>query len=258
MRKEDIERICFNCNNFFPASMDEINEFGIYLNDKEFEPFIDELLENSNYSCCQDLVNRKKFFGEQEVCPDFSAAETTDVDEKSEFGRKLISSIDNGPFNIEKFEELLVAERIRNIDWKTVPIDHYARQLKNSKPEERDAAISSLGALISFGNKAAFQELLNFFRQTPPPKTIEEVHFKKELLRHLKLTKQKTALMRVLFKELYTTPSNNTTRQWISAILDFLEYCPPEQVRKPLQKMLDENLFSYRLKQKMKRILCGL
>ena len=43
-----MERICFNCNVFFPASMDENMEYGICLNDKEFEPFIDELLENFN------------------------------------------------------------------------------------------------------------------------------------------------------------------------------------------------------------------
>jgi len=135
-----------------------------------------------------------------------------------------------------------------------VPVNCYVKQLKSPKPEERDSAISSLSALIVFGNKAAFQELFNFFRQLPPPNT-QEVHFKENLLHNLQFTKHKTVLTRVLLKELYNTPSNNTTRQWISDILRYLEYCPPEKIRKPLEKMLNDKRFSYRLKQKIERIL---
>lgn len=258
VKDEELERICFNCNNFFPACMDEATEFGICLNDQEFEPFINELLENSNYTCCQDLVERKKFSGENEACPDFSEVEveeSIEIDDDSEFGRELISSIKSGQFNQEKLNELLIKEQIRNIDWKTVPVEKYAKQLKNPKPEERNAAISSLAALIAYGNKAAFQELFNFFRQLPPPKTIEEVHFKKDLLRHLELANPRTALTQFLLSELYNTPSNNTTRQWISAIFRFLEHSPFEEVREPLEKMLSDKQFSYRLKQKIKDIL---
>jgi hypothetical protein len=43
MEEGELERVCFNCNHFFPASIQGPTEFGICLNDKEFEPFIDEL-----------------------------------------------------------------------------------------------------------------------------------------------------------------------------------------------------------------------
>jgi hypothetical protein len=109
--------------------------------------------------------------------------------------------------------------------------------------------------LITLGNKAAFRELFTFFRHLSPPKTIEEVHFKKDLLRHLESAGSRTALTKFLLDELYNTPSNNTTRQWISAIFRFLEYSPLEEVREPLEKMLSDNRFSYRLKQKIKDIL---
>lgn len=230
------------------------------MNDKEFEPFIEELLDNSNYACCQDLIDSKKFTGDREACPDFSEVEigeSVEIDENSEFGRELISSIKSGKFDSEKLKELLIKEQIRNIDFKTFPVDKYCRQLKSPKAEERDAAVSSLGALIACGNKSAFQELFKFLRQLPPPNTIEEVHFKKHILRHLEYSEFSTSLTKFLLDELYNTQSNNTTRQWISAILHFLEQCPVEEIREPLEKMLSNKRFSYRIKRKIKGILYG-
>lgn len=258
MKNEDIERICFNCNYFFPASMEELTEFGICLNDKDFDPFVDQLLGDSNYSCCQDLIDTKKFTGNREACPDFSEAEigeTIEIDENSEFGRDLISSIKSGNFNTKKLEELLVEEQIRNIDFKTLPIDTYSKQLRSPRSEERDAAISSLGALIARENRAAFQELFTFLKQLPPLETIEDVHLKKDILRCLEYSVSSTALTELLLDELNNTPSSNTTRQWISAILRFLERRPVGEIREPLERMLRKNRFSYRLKQKIKTLL---
>jgi len=259
-KKEELERICFNCNHFFPASMEEPTEFGICLNDKDFEPFIDELLGNSHYACCQNLIDSKKFTGNREACRDFSEVEigeSIEIDENSEFGRELIFAIKSGQFNSKTLKELLVKEQIRNIDLKSLPVDQYSKQLKSSKPEERDAAISSLGALIANGNEAAFEELFNFFQKLPPPKTIKEVHLKKHILRHLEYSEFRTSLTQFLLDELYNTPSNNTTRQWISAILQSLERSQCEEIGEPLKKMLSDNRFSYRLKQKIKKILYG-
>jgi hypothetical protein len=36
MDKEELDRTCFNCNQFFPALMYGPTELGICLNDKEF------------------------------------------------------------------------------------------------------------------------------------------------------------------------------------------------------------------------------
>jgi len=49
MTKEVLVRKCSNCASFFPASMEDATEFGICLNDEEFEPFIEELLGNPNF-----------------------------------------------------------------------------------------------------------------------------------------------------------------------------------------------------------------
>lgn len=79
MKKEPLERVCFNCNYFFP-SRTEASEYGICLEDKDFEPFIDELMENLNYSCCQELIQTKEFPGDQDACNKYDEAEIIGID----------------------------------------------------------------------------------------------------------------------------------------------------------------------------------
>lgn len=255
MPKEELERICFNCNHFLPASMKEATEFGICLNDEAFEPFIEELLDNLNYASCQDLINRKKFSGEKEACADFEELESIEIDDNSPLGRELLRLQEAGELTPELFEQALLEEQIRNIDLSTVPVDKYITQLQDPDPEKQREAISNLGGLISFGNKEAFKVLFNFFKELPPPNTIEEVHFKKELLMYLDRSDTRTILLPHLIDELYRTPSSNTTRQWISDIFKFFEYSPLDEIREPLEQMLKDKRFSFRLKQKIRYIL---
>jgi hypothetical protein len=255
MAKEELEKVCWNCNHFFPATMGEATEFGICLNDEEFEPFIEELLENSNYAPCQDLIDRKKFEGDREACEEFEEMESIEIDDNTPLGRELSRLIEAGKLTPEMFEEALLEEQIRNIDWTTMPVDQYEAQLKDPALENRRKAISSLGAMISLVNKEAFVVLFKFLKGLPPPETIEDVHFKKEILRHLDRSETREVLLPYLIDELYRISSNNTTRQWISDIFRFLEYSPIELVREPLEQMMKDKRFSYRLKQKMKNIL---
>lgn len=250
------KRICFDCAHFFLATMEEVTEFGICLNDEEFEPFFEELIENSNYDSCKGLIDQKKFDGEQEACGDFEEIESIEIDDNSHLGREILHLMQAGELTPESFEQALFEERISNIDWTTMPVERYEAQLKHpSSPEKRSEAISSLYCMISLGNKEAFRVLFHFFVELPLPKTLNEVHFKKELLRHLERSDTRAILLPYLIDELYRTPSNNTTRQWISDIFRFLEYSPIELSREPLEKMIKDKRFSYRLKKKMRDIL---
>jgi hypothetical protein len=255
MEKEDLEDICFNCNQFLPISMDEPTEFGICLNDEVFEPFIDELLENPKNASCQDLITCKNFSGEKKACDNFEEVETIEIDDNSSLGVELSRLRRTGDLNIESFKMALLEEQIKNIDWKTMPVDKSVAQLKSSNLKERNAAIPHLAALITYGNIDAFNGLFNFFKQLPPPKRTEEVHFKIELLRHLTRSDKKIILIPHLIDELYRTASNNTTRQWISKIFQFLEDVPQEDIQEPLEKILGDKQFSYKLKKKIKNIL---
>ena len=234
-----------------------MTEDGICLRDKEFEPFIDELLEKSNYSCCQDLIDAKKFPGEREACKNYEEVELEEIDDNSLLGQELERLCESGKLNPKTFKTALLEEQIRNMDWKTMPVERYVRQLESFRKKEREAGISSLGAMISFGNKEAFKQLLKYFKKIPPPMTLEEVHYRIEILRNLERENTRSQMIPCMIDKLYKTPSNNTTRQWISAIFRFLEYSPKDKVRGPLEKMLKDKRFSYRLRKKIKNILYG-
>lgn len=121
--------------------------------------------------------------------------------------------------------------------------------------EIQNKGISSLGGMISLGNQEAFKLLFGYFKRLPPPKTIQEVHFKKDVLRQLEREDTREKIAPCLIDELYKTPSNNTTRQWLTDIFRFLEYCPIGMIREPLEKMVKDKRFSYRFKKKMRGIL---
>lgn len=255
MEEEGIERICCNCNQFLPVSLEETTEFGVCLRDEAFEPYIEDLLENPSYSSCQDLVDCRKFPGERKSCENFEEVEWIEIDDNSLLGKELESLCKSGEFTLEPFERVLLEEMVRNIDWKTMPVDQYVEKLRSPKTEEQKSGIASLGGMISLGNKEAFGELFGYFKQLPPPETIEDVHFKKEVLRQLEHNDTRQQIIPRLIEELYSTPSNNTTRQWISDIFRFLECVPRSEIREPLERMLEDKRFSYRLKKRIEDML---
>ncbi len=253
--EEEREKICFNCNSYFPDTLDEPTEYGICVNEEVFEPFLDELFENRKSAACRKLVEKRKFTGEKKACDNFAETEQYEIDDDSILGVALSRCIESSKLDTESIEQEIAIEKFNRIDWKSEPVDQFVEQLRSSDPDERDSGISSLAGYISMGNREAFNELFRYFRELSPPATIDEVHFKLEMLRKFNYPEFRTELIPELINELYRTESNNTTRQWISEIFNFLKLCPVEEVEEPLKNMLKDKRFSYRLKKKMKRIL---
>jgi len=249
----EIQKICLNCGAFFPASFEMPDDFGICLNDPEFDPLIDEIFDRQDYASCQELVDRKKFNGEREACSEFEPIEEIEIEDDSPLGRDLKGLMDAGQLNADTFERALFEDQVRNVAWTQMPVERQKKELKH--PDTQGRAIESLGGMISLGNREAFMVLSQFLKELPPPTTIEQVHSRKDVLKYLRRSEERGALLPYLVDALYRTPSNNTTRQWISDILDFMEYLPFEQVSEPLEKMLEDKRFSYKLKQKMEYVL---
>lgn len=111
-KKEELERICFNCSNFYLEPTEEFTEFGICLNDQAFEPFLEKLLENFDYAPCQDLVNQKKFSGEQEACVDFEEAEIIEIDDDSPLAKHLLEFSKTGKLDLESLKLDILKEKI--------------------------------------------------------------------------------------------------------------------------------------------------
>jgi len=249
----DMETICLNCGAFFPASFEMPDDFGICLNDPEFDPFLDDILDHEDFTSCKELVERKKFNGEREACTDFEPIERLEIENDSPLGRDLKRLMDAGQLNADTFKQAFFENQLKNIDWKQMPVDRQKAELEH--PDRQGRAVESLGGMISLGNREAFLVLSQFLKDLPPPSTIEDVHFRKDILPYLRNSKQRETLLPFLVDTLYRTPSNNTTPQWISDILKFMEDLPFEQVCEPLERMLEDKRFSYKLKQKMEYVL---
>ena len=248
-------KACFDCSAYLPVPPEDLTEFGICLNDEAFEPFVEDLLAGSIPASCQVLTEQKKFVGDRPACPDFQESEIIEIDDESPLGQELRRLGESGQLTPESLENAVIEEGLRRIDWKTFPVDQYAKQLESRRTKERDAGISSLGAMIALGNATAFQTLLQYLSSLAPPRTIKEVHLKKEMLRQLACWKDRSAVAPVLIRELGRIPSNNTTRQWITDILKFLACCPLDVVQGPLEGMLSDKKFSFKLMRKVKEAL---
>jgi hypothetical protein len=252
---DEEEKICFDCASYFPDSPNEATEYGICLLDEAFDPVVDDLLEGRMDEACRALVERKRFVGGRPACDSFEPAEMWEIDDDSPLGRELRRLAETGELNREALDQLLDLAKLDAVDWTAVPIDEHEARLESGTPEAREAALQTLSGLMSFGNQSARNALVRYLKGLPPPGTLEEVHFKVKVLRLMRREDTQEELVPHLVEELYRTPSNNTTRQWITAVFRFLEDAPPSLTRAPLERMLGDKRFSPRLKQKMKDIL---
>ena len=255
MELGELEPICLNCSYFFPATMEEATEYGICLYDEAFEPFIDELMENYNYNSCKELIEEKKFLGDTEACEHFEEPEEFEIDDNSHLGKELKKLKNTGKLNIDAIETAVLLDQIEKIDWKTIPVDKHVAQLNSPDKDKQLQAISTLGSLANLGNKKAFGQLIEYFKMLPPPSTLDEVHFKLEVFRHFEYIRNESVIIPHLINELYHIQSNNTTRQWISKILQYLEHCPINMIRDPLEKLLKEKKLSHKLKTKIENTI---
>ena len=257
MDSEELDQICFNCNHFFPDK-NEITEHGICLDDEEFSPYIEELLDNLNFAACQDLIDKKRFPGDHQGCDKFEAVEILEVEDDSPLGELLNTYKETGEIDQDNLERVILKEQLRNIDLKTLPVDPYVEKLESKNLEEHKEALRSLGSLVSQDNREAFEVLFDYLKTLPPPESLSEVHTKIDILEGLKNTsypEQKTKLVSLLVEELHKVSSNNTTRQWIAEILEYLADLPEAEVRQPLEDLLKKRKFSFRTRKKIEAIM---
>ncbi len=255
---DELERICMNCNHAFPSEP-FVSDFAICLNDPEFEPYLDDLLENQDFSRCQEFVNQKRFDWEQEACPDFDPAEgiAEDVPLSPELSSAVEKLARDGQLTAETFQQAVLEDMVNKIDWANVPVEDYVEKLNNAKTvEAREKAVGSLGGLISLDNQAAFDALYAYLKDLPPPARLEETHFRVAILRRLDHTRSpRLELAHLLVEDLFRTPSNNTTRGWYTAVFRFFEESSEDIAKKALSPMLASKQFSYRIKKRVKGIL---
>ena len=210
---------CIDCEHCLPDS-DGPTSKGICLLDPEFEPYIEEIME-LDFKNCHRLIRKKSFDFNRRACSDFTPAEAIETIE------------------FDGFEEKENELDMRKVDFRKLPVEPYRQDLYSSSGSKRQQAVSTLGSLTSLGNKKARDVLLAFLKELGPPEDLEQAGFKAETLRHFHGQESSHDLLELLFSDLENTVSSNSTRQWITAILDFLGRAPLKWVEGRLQSMVD-------------------
>lgn len=246
----DLTEDCGNCSLFFPDN-DGLTEYGICINDPAFAPYVDDILE-MRFNRCRELIKAKRFPQTREICEKFEPLEIVEIDTGNGSTEPLeLTTIFGG----EPGAELHMAFDQKGDIWLNgvrTPLQSYIDQLHS--PKTLTSALNGLGLLSSRGNERAASALLDFFERLGSPRTLKQVHFKVHMLQHLAGCKTQRFL-ELLLADLEATPSNNTTRQWITAIIKHLSRFPKEAVEDHLMDMIRKNVFSYRLRRRIEDML---
>jgi len=240
---------CIDCEHCLPDS-DGPTSTGICLLDPEFEPYLEEIVE-FDFKNCHHLVLKKSFDFNCKACSDFSPAESIEM---IEFDGSM-NGLDPLIFKNQSPEEKEIDLDIQKIDFKNLPVERYLKDLSSSSRSGREKAVNTLGSLINHGNEKAMDALLDYLKELGPPKTVEQARFKAETQRHFHGQENNHDLLEMLLSDLENTFSNNSTRQWIKAVLNFLGQVPLERIEGRLQSMVDRKVFSYRLKNRVLDLL---
>lgn len=241
---EELERICCNCSNFFTDVNDLDGNFGVCIKDEAFEEYLDEIFENADFSVCIDLYKEKRFDGERDVCADYDEVEIIE-DEESENGSQMTE------------EEL---DRRYEI-YRTQDVDDIVKYLSSEEEKLKSKAISALLYLMNFKNQNAFYSMLNYYKNLPTVESIDDVHSRLKILDrfyYFNINQNcSNDLIEMLVGELYKMPSNNTTRQLFSSILEFLSSpgCEFEIVIDKLSWLLDNRKFSPKMERNINSVI---
>lgn len=254
---DTLDRICADCAHCFPDRVGW-SDYGICILDPVFEPFEDDIVQ-CRFERCQKIVDAKRFDINQEACPDFQPIEILDESKTAEIEDLLGMSFgDSSLEEIEDSKTILTFEdggTNYRVDFSELPVEAHVKDLNSPLRKQREAAITSLGALLSLGNAKAKAPLLDYFKGLGPPSTLDEVHFKIFVLSQFKGPETSQELAEILLSDLEQTPSNNTTRQWITALLEHLFKAPLHWVEPRLRDLIRKGLFSYRLKKRIESML---
>ena len=236
---EELECICCNCSSFFPDRSDFENGFGVCLRDNdEFDPYIEEVLENVDFSCCIELYCQKRFNGDRKACPEFEETEIIEIED----------SDTDDYMDDQKASAIIEYLRTRNVE-------EFVKMLYCSNEEEKGKALYQISTCINFGNREAFDSLLKYYMALPQVVSIGDVHFRLKVLKTLISSEYRNDLVDVLIDELYMMPSNNTTRQLYSEILRFLNNCSNDIVKNKLRWLLKKKKFSNKMYSKILSII---
>lgn len=222
----EFERICLNCCYFFQDTNDV--HWGICINDEAFQPFMDGITENGDFSNCRELYQKKRYNGEIEACDQFEEPEVLDIPDGMDFKSWLW---------IEQMEHANVEEVVRF--------------LYDPDQELVERAISIISTYVRIGNKDAYEGFLEYYLSLGPAESLKDVHSRIEIVEILSSCESDQRTIKAYVHELARTPSNNTTRQLYYVILKRLNHCSADLVQKLLLDLLNKRKYGSRMESRI-------
>ena len=231
MRKMELDRICQNCSGFVQDKDDLETDLGVCVMDEAFDPLLDEIMENADFSKCYDLYLEKRFDGGREPCDQYEEPEYIEIPEGED-----------------------INDFIAYFQMQHQNMDEVVKYLYDADPRIVDKAISRISFYVSIGNKSAYEGLIGYYMSLGPAESLEDVHRRIKIADMLSFKETKKAAIDAYINELDRTPSNNMTRQLYTKILRLLSRCPLEMVQEPLLELLRKKKYSYKIKNRIMEV----
>ena len=134
-------------------------------------------------------------------------------------------------------------------------VEEVVKNLYNADYELVTRAIASLEVYVLIDHVIAKDSLLNFYSSLGPAMCLDDVHMRMRILSILSHKEAEASTIDAYINELKRTPSNNTTRQLYTFILNRLSRCPEEMVSEPLHELLRDRSFSSKIEKRIMDII---
>ncbi len=224
----EMERICQNCSYFFQKDDNAYSEMGICTNEAAFDPHQEKLLDDEWSPALTMLFNELQFSGERECCEQFEEIETLDLPEGMSF---------------QTYQQ--IEER------KTGNTEYILEFLKTAPFEDRWAGVDALSDYLFHGNQSAHDSLIKYYNSLGPVESLEDTKLRVRMVELMTRRNTSKEAIDAFVLEMERTPSNSTSRQLYTKILDVLHRCPIEMIEEPLQALLVRKKFSPKIKQRI-------
>jgi hypothetical protein len=246
----ELDEQCGNCTHFFP-DRNGPTEYGICILNPVFASYVDDIFE-LRFDRCRELIKAKRFSLDHDICEKFEPVELLETDTWDGSTEPVeLTTI----FDEDQQARMHLAYDQNGDIWVNgikTPLQRYIDQLNT--PRSQQSGLNNLCAFSIMGNEHATTALIDFFERLGPPRTLEEVHFKVAFLERMTASTS-PSFLELLLADLEATPSNNTTRQWLNAIIKSLHRFPKEAVEDRLRDMIQRNVFSHRLRGRIEDML---
>ena len=227
----DYDRTCQNCT-FYHQDGDDW-DYGVCMNNNDiFEPYIDELIETNNFSCCHELYLQHRIEGLREACELFEEIEVVDLPE----GVDLI-------------------DYLRREEMENQNVDEIIEYLYSADINVVKKAVNAISTYVYIGNQGAFEILLKYYLSMGPAESLEDVYLRKDIIDMLSRYESDRRVIEAYVNELERTPSNNTTRQLYSLLLERLYRCDCYIVYDLLFDLLNRKKYSQKIQKRIIEVM---